>query len=149
MDDIEETHEAAAPLAPLLRLAWQHARRRIQEGLLELGFTDLGLADLAVFQYPTPEGARPTDLAAGALTTKQAINRTIRHLEACGYLRLVPAPLDQRARVVRLTERGRLLLAAIRRLHAEVEDEWADRMGRRRLAALRRTMVELTDGLTG
>lgn len=110
-----------------------------------MGFPDLGPADLAVFQYPTPEGARPTELATGALSTKQAINRTIRHLEERGYLRLEPAPSDQRARVVRLTERGRLLLAAIRRLHAEVEGEWADRMGRRRLAALRRAMVELTD----
>jgi hypothetical protein len=43
-----------APLAPLFRLAWQHSRRRIYEWLRRAGYEDLGLADLAVFQYPTP-----------------------------------------------------------------------------------------------
>jgi len=89
-DTVKEPDGGAAPLAPLFRLAWQHSRRRIYEGLRQAGYADLGLADLAVFQYPTPECARPTDLAEGALMTKQAINRIIRHLEECGYLRLEP-----------------------------------------------------------
>ncbi|HEX4212442.1 MAG TPA: MarR family transcriptional regulator [Candidatus Dormibacteraeota bacterium] len=149
MDHIEEPEEGSTPLAPLLRLAWQHARRRIYEGLRQAGYEDLSPADLAVFQYPTPEGVRPTDLAGRALMTKQAVNRIIRNLERSGYLRLEPSGSDQRARVVRLTERGRRLLARIRELHAEVETEWAGRMGRRQLAALRRTLVNLTDVIGG
>lgn len=138
-----------APLAPLLRMAWQHARRRIYEGVRHAGYDDLGLADLGVFLHPTPEGARPTDLAGRALLTKQAINRIIRHLQECGYLELEPAPSDHRARVVRLTDRGRGLLVTIRKLHAEVEAEWASRMGPRRLAALRRAMAELAGAIGG
>ena len=138
-----------APLAPLFRVAWQHSRRRIYEQLRQAGYEDLGLGDLTVFQYPTPEGARPTDLAEGALMTKQAINRTIRHLEECGYLRLEPTASDQRERVVRLTARGRRLMANIRRLHAGIEAEWAERIGPRQLAALRRTMPDLIDGICG
>jgi DNA-binding MarR family transcriptional regulator len=88
-------------------------------------------------------GARPTDLAAGALMTKQALNRTIRHLERSGYLRLEPLASDQRARVVRLTDRGKHVLSTIRELHAEIEAEWADRIGQRGLAALRNSMVDL------
>lgn len=132
------------PLAPLLRLGWQHARRLIYEELRQAGFKDLSPADLAVFQYPTPDGARPTDLAAGALMSKQALNRVIRHLEHTGYLRLEPLALDQRARVVRLTDRGEQLLATIRELHGEIEAQWADRIGQRKFTALQNAMIDLT-----
>jgi DNA-binding MarR family transcriptional regulator len=146
---VKELDGVAAPLAPLLRLAWQHSRRRIYEGLRQAGYQDLGLADLAVFQYPTPEGVRPTDVAERTLMTKQAVNRIIRHLEECDYLRLEPTASDQRARVVRLTARGQRLLATIRELHAEIEAEWADQIGHRQLASLRRTMTDLIAGIEG
>lgn len=146
---VKEPEGGSAPLAPLLRLAWQHSRRRIYEGLREAGYKDLGLADLAVFQYPTPDGTRPTSLADRALMTKQAVNRIIRHLEDSGYLRLEPTASDRRARVVRLTARGQRVLATIRELHAEIEAEWAKRLGPARLAALRRTMTDLIDGFEG
>jgi DNA-binding MarR family transcriptional regulator len=81
--------------------------------------------------------------------TKQAVNRIIRHLEESGYLRLEPTASDQRARAVRLTARGRRLLAAIRDLHAEIEAEWANRIGPRQLAVLRSTMTDLIDGIDG
>lgn len=149
VDHIREQDGGSPPLVPLLRLAWQHARRRIYQGVRQTGYEDLSPADLAVFQYPTPEGARPTDLASGALMTKQAVNRIIRHLEERGYLRLEPAAADQRARVVKLTERGWSLLATIRELHAEVEAEWGRRVGRRRLAALRQIMSDLTGEIGG
>lgn len=124
-------------------MAWQHARQRIYQGVRKAGYDDLGLADLGIFLYPTPEGARPIDLAGRAMMTKQAVNRIIRHLEECGYLQLEATPSDHRARVVRLTVRGRGLLATIRELHAEVEAQWASRMGTDRLVALRRAMVDL------
>jgi DNA-binding MarR family transcriptional regulator len=149
IDTVKQVNDGSLPLAPLLRLAWQEARRRIYDGLRQAGYEDLGLADLAVFQFPTPEGARPTDLADRALMTKQAVNRIIRHLEESGYLRLEPAASDHRARVVRLTARGQRVLATIRELHAEIEAEWADRIGRHQLTALRRTMTDLIEGMSG
>ena len=63
MSEMVKIREAgSAPVAPLFRLAWHHSRRRIHQRLRQLGYTDLGLGDLIAFQYPTPEGARPTDL---------------------------------------------------------------------------------------
>jgi DNA-binding MarR family transcriptional regulator len=144
MIDHPEFDGDLVPLAPLLRLGWQHARRRIYEGLRQAGYEDLAQADLAVFQFPTPDGARPTELAAGALMTKQALNRLLRHLEHRGYLRLEPLSSDQRARVVRLSKRGEQVLATIRELHADIEAEWTDRIGQRRFAALRNAMTDLT-----
>lgn len=136
-------------LAPLLRLVWQESRRQVYERLRQAGYEDLSPADLVVFQYPTPEGARPTDLAASALMSKQALNRIIRHLERSGYLQLETLDSDQRARVVRLTGRGQRLQDTIKRLHAEVEADWSSRIGRRRLEALRGAMIDLSAEITG
>ena len=42
--------------------------------LHERGFDDLDAAHLNVFQYPGPEGARPSELAARLRISKQALN---------------------------------------------------------------------------
>ena len=78
--------------------------------------------------------------------TKQAANRLIRHLERRGYLRLEPDPTDQRARIVRLTERGWRLIATIRASVDEIEREWARQLGPQRYEALRSTLEELSGG---
>lgn len=147
-DDARPPRESMA-LAPLLRLAWQDSRRQVYEQLRQAGYEDLSPADLVVFLYPSPEGARPTDLAAGALMSKQALNRTIRHLERSGYLQLKTLSSDRRARVVRLTDRGQRLLGTIKQFHAEIEADWSSRIGRRRLEALRGTMIDLTAQISG
>ncbi len=77
--------------------------------------------------------------------TKQAANRRIRHLERRGYVTLGPDPTDQRARIVRLTDRGWQLIATIRAIVEEVEVEWSRRLGRRRFDALRVMLRELAD----
>ncbi len=120
----------------------------LQDGDIPVGTRgaggDRGPADLAVFQYPTPEGNRPTELAARALLTKQALNRILRHLEHQGYLRLEPLATDHRARVIRLTTRGQDLLTIIKQQHPEIENAWSSQIGRRRFAALRHALIELT-----
>jgi len=93
----------------------------------------------------TPDGWRPTEVAARAQMTKQAANRLIRHLERRGYLTLEPDPSDQRARIVRLTDRGWALIAAIRRIVEQVEVEWSRRLGPGRFRALRAALKELGD----
>jgi MarR family len=136
MDTSGTSEMEGPPLAPLLRLAWQQARRQIYEDLRHEGYRDLHLADLVVFQYPTPEGTRP-------LMTKQAVNRIIRHLEQRGYLRVEPAASDRRARIVRLTTRGKRLLATIKELHEKVEADWAGQIGERNLGMLRMGLTDL------
>ncbi len=61
--------------------------------------------------------------------SKQAVNDDLRHLEAKGYLARAPHPEDGRARVVRLTERGRALQAAIYAAGRQVEREWQEEIG--------------------
>jgi DNA-binding MarR family transcriptional regulator len=59
---------------------------------------------------------------------------------------VVPDPHDRRARIVRLTDRGRSVNAAVRGRLAEVEQEWADRVGPERWAGARAVLTELATG---
>src|SRR5438046_2348931 len=102
------------------------------QAVASAGYDDIAPAHFNILQHPTPDGLRPSEVAARAQMTKQAANRLIRHLERRGYLRLEPDPNDQRARIIRLTDRGWSLIRTIREVVEEVEAEWAQRLGRRR-----------------
>lgn len=93
------------------------------------GFTDITYAQLFVFRFEGPEGSRPTEIAATAQLSKQAVNDVLGQLERAGYLRRKPHPGDGRARLVRLTARGRRLDAAIWEAGREVERSWRTRIG--------------------
>jgi MarR family len=73
-------------IGALLRLPWEAVQGRMLELLHERGFDDLDAAHLNVFQYPGPQGARPTELAAGLRISKQALNYLLGELERLGYL---------------------------------------------------------------
>jgi DNA-binding MarR family transcriptional regulator len=139
-----ERDYATDPLiGPLLRWPLEAIRARIREDVAAAGYDDLSAAHFNILQAPTPDGLRPSDLAARGQMTKQAANRLIRHLERRGYLRLEPDPTDQRARIVRLTERGWQLIATIRATVTEIEDEWRQQLGPRRFESLRAALKEL------
>jgi DNA-binding MarR family transcriptional regulator len=131
-------------IGPLLRFPLEQIRARIREDVAAAGYDDLSSAHFTILQNPTPDGCRPTELAARGQMTKQAANRLIRHLERRGYLRVEPDPTDQRARIVRLTARGWELIATVRASVEEIEREWSHQLGRRRFEALRNTLKELS-----
>jgi DNA-binding MarR family transcriptional regulator len=56
----------------------------------------------------------------------------------------VPDPGDGRAKIIRLTARGRGAQALGRELIDEIEEEWADRFGAERIAALREALEAIT-----
>ena len=58
--------------------------------------------------------------------SKQAVSGVLRHLEACGCLRLEPDPRAGRGRVVRLTDEERALQEAVHAAGRQVEREWRD-----------------------
>jgi DNA-binding MarR family transcriptional regulator len=69
--------------------------------------------------------------------TKQSTSEVVAQLERAGVVRRAPHPNDGRARVLLLTDDGKTrLLAGIRRWQ-DVEDEWADVVGRDRLDVVR------------
>lgn len=141
---------SAEPVGPpligaLLRMPWEVVQRRMRARLHAEGFDDLDAAHLAIFQYPGPQGARPTELAERLRMSKQAVGYLLGQLERLGYLERRPDPEDQRGKRIVVTARGRRAIAVIRDAVAEVEDEWAVRLGADRFVQLRALLQELDD----
>jgi DNA-binding MarR family transcriptional regulator len=130
-------------IGALLRMSLQVVHARMLERLHEHGFTDLDAAHLTVFQYPGPQGTKPTELAARLRISKQALNYLLGHLEHRGYLEREPDPDDQRSKRITLTQRGTAIIPLIRDAVAEVEHEWRTTLGPNRFTQLRDALHDL------
>ncbi len=144
------TNYAAAgpPFGPpligaLLRTPWEEVQRHMLARLHERGFTDLDAAHLNVFQYPGPQGARPSELAARLRISKQALNYLLDELERLDYLERRPDPNDLRSKRVALTPRGTSAIGVIREAVGEVETAWAEQLGPERFTQLRALLLDL------
>jgi len=133
----------------LLRMPWEVVQRRMLQRLHEHGFDDLDAAHLNVFQYPGPQGAKPSELAARLRVSKQALNYLLGELERLDYLERRPDPDDLRAKRVALTRRGTSAIDVIRDGVAELETEWEQQLGRQRFAQLRALLQELNQASSG
>src|SRR4051812_1920495 len=140
------TNSSAPPLqiGGLLRLALREIRQRIHEGVVAAGFEDVRPPHTTLFRWPGPDGRRPTEVAADLQISKQRVNDLLRDLEERGYLQLDADPSDSRARIIRLTPRGRRLHDAAITAHAETEDEWARVLGPARYDELHAALVDIT-----
>ena len=130
-------------IGALLRIPWEAVQRHMLERLHERGFTDLDAAHLNVFQYPGPQGARPSELATRLRISKQALNYLLGELERLGYLERRPDPDDLRSKRVALTRRGTSAVHVIREAVAEVEAAWEQQLGPKRFSQLRGLLAEL------
>jgi DNA-binding MarR family transcriptional regulator len=130
-------------IGALLRIPWETVQEHMLERLRERGFDDFDRAYFAVFRYPGPQGARPTDVAAQVGISKQALNYLLRELERLGYLELEPHPDDLRSKRIVLTQRGVAAVGVIRAAVAEMETAWEQRLGPKRFALLRNLLLEL------
>ena len=132
-------------IGALLRMPWEAVQRRMLAALHERGFDDLDTAHLNVFQYPGPEGARPSELAARLRISKQALNYLLGELERSGYLERRPDPDDLRSKRVALSPRGISAVGVIREAVGELEVEWAQQLGEGRFEELRNLLRELNE----
>lgn len=130
-------------LVTLIRRLHQAIRAEIAEQVRAHGFDDITTSHIYVFQTPGPDGVRPTELARRTLMSKQAMNHLLVGLQAGGYLERTASPDDGRARVLRLTEKGRALTAVIQESAAQIEHRWTDAIGSRRMHDLVVALGEL------
>jgi DNA-binding MarR family transcriptional regulator len=128
-------------IGALLRIPAQAIHRRIINDLNVAGFEDLRVPHMAVLQFPGPDGVRPSVLAERAGTSKQAMNQLLKSLEGLGYLARSNAPGESRARIVRLTARGRAAYAKIHDILKDIEQEWSAQLGLRRFAQLKSLLL--------
>jgi DNA-binding MarR family transcriptional regulator len=130
-------------IGALLRVPAQAIHRRIITELNTAAFDDLRVPHMAVLQYPGPDGARPGLLAERAGISKQAMNQLLRSLEGLGYLARSNAPDHGRARIVRLTKRGRAAYTKIHEVLRKIEHEWSATLGPKHFAELKKLLRQV------
>jgi len=144
------TESVKYPLGPpmigaLLRMPVDAVVARSMGDLHDAGFTDLVPAHFVVLRYPGPHDRRPSELAAEAGMTKQAMNYLLGQMERLGYLTRDDDPDDQRSKRIHLTERGHAAARAIRRSVADIEAELQQQLGPAQFDQLRQLLVQLND----
>jgi DNA-binding MarR family transcriptional regulator len=130
-------------IGALLRVPAQAIHRRIIRELNAAGFEELRVPHMAVLQFPGPDGVRPGVLAERAGMSKQAMNQLLRSLETLGYLARSDDPDEGRARIVRLTKRGRTAYARIHEILSDIEREWSAELGAKPFAELKRLLLRV------
>jgi DNA-binding MarR family transcriptional regulator len=130
-------------IGALLRAPVDAIHARMLDALRDAGFADMVPAHFAVFRYPSPEGRRPSDAAADAGMTRQAMGYLLGQLEEFGYLTREDDPADQRSKRIRLTERGYAVVHTIREAVRAIESELEIELGQDELAQLRRLLINL------
>lgn len=142
--------EAQTPLARLFAMAYRDLIESLHERLRERGWVDVrpafGFALLAARDRETTA----TELATLMGTTKQAASKLAAAMVDAGYLLQGVGAADGRQRPLRLSARGRKLLATVEEIYAELEAEWAQAIGTQALHRLRgdlsRAIASFHDG---
>ena|SRR5947208_2191072 len=135
---------AETPLSRLLLEAHRSLGGELLAGLSERGYEEVRAGHAALFMHiDRRTGTRLTELARRAHMSKQGMMLLVDELEEAGYVRRVPDPEDGRAKLVRLTARGRNYVAEARRAMASVESRAKRQLGWRRYAAFRAALEEL------
>lgn len=131
-------------LGLLLFIPYRHLESAVVTALREHGH-DLPVSDARVFQRIGPAGSRMSELAEAAQVTKQTLTSVVDRLERAGYVERVADPGDARARIVRITDKGREMVALTVPVVAEVEAAWERHLGRAKTARLREILTELRE----
>jgi DNA-binding MarR family transcriptional regulator len=92
------------------------------------------------------DGTTAAELGRRLQVSKQAAGKTIATLERLGYLERAEDPADARRKTVRLTDRGRDLLARSAHIFDRLRRRWAEEVGEDRLRALEADLRALTPG---
>jgi DNA-binding MarR family transcriptional regulator len=131
------------PLARLLAMAYRHLVVGLHERLAARGWRDVrpqyGYVLLACRDRPTTSG----ELAGMLGVSKQAASKLADTMVEGALLRRRTSAADSRAKPLALTARGRRLLVQVEEIYLELEQEWADVIGRPRVEQVRGSLVEV------
>ncbi|MFI7611131.1 MarR family winged helix-turn-helix transcriptional regulator [Nonomuraea terrae] len=131
------------PLPTLLTQAKDIAIERLHQRLADEGFDGIRYVHGSVFRFIDAEGSRLTTLAERSGLTKQAIGELVGELEDHGYVERVADAGDRRAKIIRLTDQGRLAQVTAARILTEIERRWSRHLGGDQVTMLRRALEEV------
>ncbi|WP_280354908.1 MarR family winged helix-turn-helix transcriptional regulator [Nocardia otitidiscaviarum] len=135
---------ASAQDLPLLLLAAAaEVTDAIHAGVVAAGFTDVRPTHGFAFVRMAPHGATVGEIAEHLGVTKQAASQLVDELVRKGYAERNPHPLDSRARLITLTERGWACTRAADAAAADLTARWAATLGDSTLGALRDVLARV------
>jgi DNA-binding MarR family transcriptional regulator len=114
-----------------------------RKSLEETPYNDLRPTHGCVFRFVHGDGMRLTELASRAGLTKQSVGEIADDLAKLGYIERFPDPTDKRAKLIRLTEKGKEAQRTGFSLFAKLEADWATAFGADRIEALRTLLEEV------
>jgi DNA-binding MarR family transcriptional regulator len=118
----------------------------VQAGVRARGFGDLRPAHGFAFTRLSRGGATITQLAEHLDVTRQAAAQLADELVAKGYIERYAHPVDARARLLVLTDKGWAAARAAEAAIAETVAPWADLIGADRLRSLDGDLARIAPG---
>jgi DNA-binding MarR family transcriptional regulator len=129
----------------LMQIAFRAMEQRVLTALAESGFGDISVAQARIVAQIDAAGTRLTELAERAQITKQTASFLVDQVERAGYVERVPDPSDRRARLVRLTDRGRRATDFANSVADRVQREWSTHLGPEAMRSLRQALNRLRE----
>ncbi|TMR91117.1 winged helix-turn-helix transcriptional regulator [Nonomuraea basaltis] len=139
----ERQDEPNVPLPTLLTQAKDIAIARLHQRLADEGFEGIRYVHGSVFRFIDAEGSRLTTLAELSGLTKQAIGELVGELEDHGYVERVADASDRRAKIIRLTDQGKMAQVTAARILRDIEQRWSRHLGGDQVTLLRRALEEV------
>ena len=131
-------------LATLMFVSYRAMDERVREAMRDAGY-DVTVAQARIAQRIAEDGTRLTELADRAQVTKQTASLLVAALEREGLVERVPDPDDGRARLIRLSARGREASQRAMEVVIGVEREWAEHLGPELTDRMREGLVRLRE----
>ena len=142
-----EVNYNGVDMAKSLQILFRDARNAIEAAvradLAQNGFGDVAPSHSALLRNIGDDGSRPSELAAHAGVTRQAITKLVDELERLDLVHRDPDPDDGRGVIVRYTDRGRAGVAIARKRMLALERAYAAQVGADRWAEVRSTLETL------
>src|SRR4029450_6364075 len=107
------------------------------------GLTEARVPHTHVTAYIKSDGSRLSELAAQARMTPPAMSELVDDLQRLGIVERRPDPRDRRAKLICLTDPGWEAMRTAQRLIADIEANYAARVGHERFETAAQTLNEL------
>ncbi len=131
-------------LATMMFVSYRAMDERVRQAMRDAGY-DVTVAQARLAQRIAEDGTRLTELADRAGVTKQTASLLVAALEREGLVERVPDPEDGRARLIRLSARGREAAQRAMEVIIGVEGEWTAHLGPELTERLREALVRLCE----
>lgn len=128
----------------LARKPYLAMMKQMYDILQKKGFDDLSSANSIVFQF-IGNGARLTDLATMANTTKQNMKHILGYMEEQGYVSRSASSTDGRSHIYTLTKKGLRVKETATHIIEKIESDWAKKLGTQNMQQLKQLLAKLNE----